>query len=57
MVEMQGDGSWTGRKTQTLLWSSILRPKCPRPRETGPGTRWSLQPDCHASLGVEQALV
>ena len=33
MVEMQGDGSWTGRQTQTLLWSSILRPKCPPPAQ------------------------
>ena len=45
-ANQQGDVSWIGSKTEILLWSSMLRPKCTRPRETVLGTRWSLQPDC-----------
>ncbi len=29
VANQQGDGSWIGCKTQTLLWSSMLRPNKP----------------------------
>ena len=28
IADQEGDVSWIGSKTQTLLWSSMLRPRC-----------------------------
>ena len=45
MVEMLHMSMVMDHEQQTLLWSSMLRPKCTRPNETVLGTRWDCQDD------------